>query len=810
MHSLWLDLRHGVRLLRRDPVFALTSVLALAVGIGVTSSIFSVVNSVLLRPLPYEEPDRLVIVWERSLERGLPHMYVSPPNYSDWRQQNSVFEEMAAFDTRLLFMNQDGDPLPVSGAEVSASLFATLGVTPALGRSFIEEDDRPDSEAVVILSQRIWRTHFGGDSGIVGEAIQLDNRSYRVVGVMPSGFDFPPPIVEEGIGQPSKADVWVPMAMDMQGGNRSAHFMTVIARLGSVVGLERAAADMTTLARRLELQYPDSNSDWDVTLVPLHEQVVGDVRTQLLVLLGAVAFVLLIACVNVANLLLARGTARQRELAVRAALGAGRARVIRQLLTESVLLAALGGAIGLALAFGGLRVLLRAAPQNVPRLSEAGLDLRVLGFAVVISLLTGILFGLAPVFQRSSLSISERLREGGRSQSESRAGGRLRSVFVVCQVALALMLLVGAGLFLQSFVRLRDVEKGFRPDHVLTMRLTLPRARYQEDDHRIAAYTELGQRIGDVAGVEAAGLISDIPLTSDREGTSFVFEGESDPPEGENRTINFATVTPGYFEAMGIRVLQGRDFDERDSPDGEPTIIVNEAFARVFLSQTDPYNRRVVVGGPRRIVGIIGDVRHATAREEPNPTAYLPYSQAPWSASMSVAVRTNGRTEAVRTAIHEELRRFDPGLPVYQVKTMGEVLAESIARELFSSFLMLVFSAIALLLAAVGIYGVISYSVSRRTQEAGLRMALGARPRDILRLVVGQGMRLVAIGVLAGLAAAFALVRTLRSLLFGVEATDPATFVSVVLMLVGVALVACYMPARRAARVDPMVALRWE
>jgi putative ABC transport system permease protein len=811
MEALWQDLRHGIRLLRRNPGFTAVAAGAPALGIGATSAIFSVVNSILLQPLPYESPQELVVVWEQSLERSLPTMYASPPNYQDWQSEGTALEAIGAYNEKRFFLDLDGETDALFGAEVTASLHHVLGVDPVGGRLFEPDDDVPGAAPVALLSHRLWQSRFGGDTDAIGQSIRIDGRLHTIAGVMPAGFEFPPPIIEEGTASTRQADIWIPFARDFRNGNRGAHFLTVIGRLRDDEAIARAQAEMRALASRLADQYPDSNEDWSVVLVPLEEQVVGEVRAQLLVLFGSVALVLLIACVNVANLLLAKGAARQRELAVRAALGAGRARLARQLLTESLLLSVLGGALGLVLAVVGLRFIVRMAPPNVPRLGEAGLDATVVLFTVAVSLLTGLFFGLVPALRRRSAELGQSLREGGRSGGEGRQGGRLRSTLVAAEVAMSLVLLVGAGLLIQSLVRLRTVDMGFEARNAVTMRVSLPETRYQEVSDRVAAFRSLEARLAALPAVEASGFIYDVPLAADRQGTGFVFEGEADPTPDMYRGANFSMVTPGYFDAMAIRLVSGRPFEDRDRSDSEEVLIVNETFARTYLPADDPFGRRLMVhGSARRIVGVVADVRHNTLREESTPTMYVPYAQVPWSGGLSMVVRSRTAGEALLTLLRAEVRRFDPALPVYDLKPMEAVLAASLGRERFATFTMGVFSLVALLLATVGIYGVISYSVSRRTHETGIRMALGAESSDVLRLVIGQGMRPVLVGAGLGLAASALLARTLGGLLYGVGATDPATLGAVVAILLAVSLSAIAVPARRATRVDPVVALRSE
>jgi putative ABC transport system permease protein len=809
MASLWQDVKLSVRMLRRNPGFGAIAVVTLALGIGGTSAIFSVVNGVLLRPFPFGDPDRLVVVWERNLNRGLPYMVVSPPNYADWRAQNNVFDEMGAFSRRRYILEGEAESSVVRGATVTAGMFSVVGVSPLFGRLFNGDDDREGGARVVLLSYGSWRNRFGADPDVVGSSIRLGGIPHTVVGVMPQGFEFPPPIVLEGAIPTEETELWVPFAMDMEGGNRSAHFMTVIARLKSGVDLRTADAEMNTIARRLQQEYPSSNAGWDVTLTPLDRQVLGDVSAQLMILLGAVGLVLLIACVNVANLLLARGTTRLKEFALRASLGAGRGRLIRQLTTESLGLSLMGGLAGLGVALWGAKALARLGPQDIPRLEGVGLDASVLGFTLLVSLLTGVLFGLAPAFQGASENLSQRLREAGRGQAESRGSSRLRSALVVAEVGLSLVLLVGAGLLIQSFVRLSGVDTGFDARDRLTLRITPLESRYPEDPHLVAAYTELERRLNSAPGIGAAGFINSIPLAVDRGGTSFTKEGETEAPPNENRSVNFAVVTPTYFQAMGVRLASGRQFSEADGPQVEPVVIVNDAFVRTHFPDQDPVGVRLGVHGQAfRIVGVVGGVRHNTLRHDPNPSIYVPYAQIPWSRSMSLVVR--GERDVALPAARGVIRQFDQTLPIYDVKPMEQILGESLARMRFSTTLMLAFAIVALLLAAVGIYGVIAYSVSRRTQEIGVRLAVGAEKSDVLQLVLGQGLRLVGIGILVGVAAALGLSRFLGSLVYGIGTTDVVTLIGVALLLVVVAVLACYVPARRAMRVDPVEALRYE
>jgi putative ABC transport system permease protein len=787
------------------------AVLALSVGIGATSAIFSVVHAVLLRPFPYDEPDRLVVVWETNLERGHRFMYASPPNFADWRDQNEVFDGIGGFNTGRYSLQTGDEPIPVQGAEITPGMLATLGVGPLFGRDLAPQDAVQGAAPVALISHRFWQARLGSDREWIGRTVRVDDEPVTIVGVMPPDFEFPPPIVESGTVQDRQSDVWLPFTSQLEGGNRRAHFMTVIGRLRQGVNHERAQEGMNLLAQGLAEAYPESNEGWEVSLVPLDEQVVGGVRSQILVLLGAVGFVLLIACINVSNLLLAKGMARGRELAVRSALGASRGRLLSLMLAESLVLALLAGALGLLLAYLGVGLLVQIAPGNLPRIGGAHLNLPVVGFALVVSLSAGALAGLAPALRRASVDLVGRLQEGGRGHIESRSGVRLRSALVAAEVGLSVVLLVGAGLLFQTLIRLRGVEAGFDPEGALVMQVTLPAARFEEPERRVSGYEELERRLGQVSGVQAAGFIYDVPLAADRQGTSFLFEGEPESTTGAVKGANFSIVTPGYFDALGIRVLRGRGFEVRDRSDVESVVVVNEALVATYLDPADPFGRRIVLhGSPRTIIGVVADVRHEALRDDPTPVAYLPYSQEPWTRSMSLVVRSQAGGAIQSGPVRDEVRRFDPGIPAYDVRAMAEIMSASIGRERFSSFILTVFSGVALLLAAIGIFSVVSYSVSRRTRETGVRIALGAVPRDILLMVVRQAMRPVWIGLGVGLVAAVVLARGLANLLFGVRTTDPFTLAAVILVLASISILACYLPARRATRVDPAIALRWE
>ena len=804
------DLRYGARLLWKNKGFTAVAVVALALGIGANSAIFSVVNTVLLRPLPYKEPERLVMVWEDDAKHGFPNDTPAAANYADWRDQNQVFEGMAAMADQSFNLTGSGDPERIDGKRVNANLFELLGVAPQHGRAFAAEEDRPGGNKVVILSHALWQRRFGSDAGLVGRTLTLNGEAHTVVGVMPAGFQFPD----------RQAELWVPIAFTQQeAANRGRHYLEVVARLKRGVTLEQARAEMSTIAARLQQQYPEQNTDLGASVVPLHEQLVGDIRPALLVLLGAVGFVLLVACANVANLLLARAAGRQKEIALRTALGASRLRLVRQFLTESVLLAALGGAVGLLLSVWGVTLLKSFIPENISQVKAIAVDARVLGFTVLVTLLTGLVFGLAPALQASRFNLNETLKEGGRDAAAARGGNRVRGLLVVAEVAVSLVLLVGAGLLINSFLRLRSVDPGFRTDNLLTMSVVLPQQKYPDHARRTAFYTDMIRRVEALPGVRSAAVTNWIPLVMQGDSIGVTIEGQPDPVPGQGKLPVLMTrvVSPHYFGTMGIPVLRGRGFEEgRDREDSPCVVVIGEAVARRYWPDEDPLTKRIVPGRPQtpedwcQVVGVVKDVRQTDLSAEPKPQMYLTYEQAGFFAPRHLVVKTEGDPLALAGTVRKTVWEVDRDQPVSNVSTMEGVLSESIARQRFSTLLLGVFAGVALVLAAVGIYGVMSYSMAQRTREIGIRMALGAQKRDVLKLAVGQGLKLVAVGVGIGLAGALALTRVMSSLLFGVSATDPLTLVTISLVLVAVALLASYIPARRAAKVDPLVALRYE
>jgi putative ABC transport system permease protein len=803
MQTLWQDLRYGARMLMKTPGFTAVAVITLALGIGANAAIFSVVNATLLRPLPFDDPDRLIKVTETKLPQ-FPEFSVSPGNFLDWKKQNTVFERLVATQDASLNLVDVGDPERLRVDRVTDGFFAMLGARPQLGRDFLPEEDQPERANVVILSHGLWQRRFGGDPNIVNRAITLSGRSYTVIGVAPAGFRF-------GDGG---AELWAPMAFTAeQAQQHGAHYVSAIGRLKPGATLAQARSEMSLIADRLAKQYPDANTGWNVKLTPLLEFTVRDIKPALLVLLGAVAFVLLIACANVANLLLARAAAREKEIAIRTSLGAGRARIARQLLTESVLLAAAGGAAGLVIAKWGMKLLLALAPENLPRMSDVSLDGRALAFTAALTLLTGIGFGIFPAWQASKPNLNETLKDAGRGSTDEGRRRLIRGALVVMEVALALVLLVGAGLLIKSFLRLRSVDPGFNPDNALTMGISLPQRKYPEENQKLAFYTQLLEKVAALPGVQAAGAVQVAPLSGDGFVLGFMIEGRPPYPAGDEPSTNYYSVSPGYFKAIGIPLLRGRLFTERDRKDTTRVVIINETMAKRFFPGEDPIGKRIhVTMGPvlyREIVGIVGDVKHDGLEEQTGAQTYEPYAQQPFS-GMTLIARTAGDPARLSGAIRGEVLKIDKEQPVSNIRTLKDFLSTAVAQQRFSVLLLGIFAAVAMTLACVGIYGVLSYSVTQRRREIGVRMALGAARRDVLRLVIGHAMLLTLTGVAIGLGAAFALTRAMSTLLFGVSATDPTTFGLIALLLVAVALLAALVPARRATKVDPMVALRVE
>ncbi|HEV7904513.1 MAG TPA: ABC transporter permease [Pyrinomonadaceae bacterium] len=820
MGTLWQDLRYGARMLWKNPGFTVVVVLALALGIGANTAIFSVVNAVLLRPLPFEQPEQLVLVWEThpfGRQLGYTHLPGSTANFTDLKQRSDVFSELAALDSWNTVLTGNNEPERLTGVKVSANLFTLLRMNPAQGRGFVADEDRPGNNRVVVVSHGLWQRRFGGDPSLVNKTLTLDGETYTVIGIMPEHASFP-----QNMGLPAyfdfeqKTDLWTPIALtDEETKNRGSHHIGVVGRLKPGVGIEQAQAQLSNIMSALEQEYPDDNKEWGMAVVSLHEQVVGKSRGAILILLGAVGFVLLIACANVANLLLARAASRQRELAIRTALGASRGRIMRQLLTESVLLALLGGVLGVWLAMWGVDLLIALSPGTIPRTAEIGIDNRVLGYTLLISLVTGVVFGLLPALQSSKPALNEMLKEGGRSGGGSPRRERARRLLVVSEVALALVLLISAGLLLKSFLRLQNVKPGFAPEGVLTAEIGLQEQKYK-DERRIADfYRQTIARVKTLPGVESVGAVSHLPLSGAEEIDGFTIEGRETLAAGLVQSADFRVIAPEYFQSLGIPLIRGRHFNEQDRADSTPVMIVDETFARRFFPGEDPLGKRINEQGSRwphsffTVVGIVGGVKHSQLNGEARPTMYLSYEQSGWT-SLTLTVRAAGDPNMLAAAVRREVLAVDKDQPVTKIAPMSEVFSKAVAPQRFNALLLNLFAAVAMILAVVGIYGVIAYTVAQRSHEMGIRIALGATRRDILRLVVGQAMLTTLLGVALGLAGAFALTRLMSSLLYEVSATDPAIFAGVALLLALVALLASYLPARRATKVDPMVALRYE
>jgi putative ABC transport system permease protein len=790
-------------MLAKRPGFTVVAVFTLALGIGANSAIFSVVNGVLLRPMTLEEPDRLIKIWETFLPGG--QGTVSVPNLRDWREQNTVFNGIAAYNFSSLNLGGQDSPERLSGAIVSTNFFDVVGVQPRLGRAFRAGEDEAGRNHVALLSHRLWQRAFGGDAGVVGKDVLLNGESYTVIGVMPPEFRFPSRLTE----------MWVPLVIPPDLVNkRDNHWMFTLARLKPDVGFERAREQMITIAKRLEQQYPDSQAGRSVFLIPLQEETVQGIRPALRALMFAVGFVLLIACANVANLLLARATSRRREIAVRTALGAGRLRLVRQLLTESLLLAAAGGALGLALAKWGVAALLVLAENFLPRANEVGLDWRVAAFTAALSLLTGIFFGLIPALQSSRVDLQSTLKEGAGAGSGAQTNW-LRGALVVGELAATLVLLIGSGLLIKSFIRLYETDLGFKAENVLTMSLALPQSKYPDAQAAAAFHQKLIERVASLPGARSAGVINYLPLQQWGFNGGIAIEGQGAYEPGRAPLAEFRAISPDYFRTMGVPLIRGRFFTAEDQGNSGPVVIVNQTLAQRYMPGQDPIGKRIrAIGNDwRTVVAVVGDVRQSGVTQAVRAEVFVPVTQAIWAPltqTMSLAMRADAEPEALIAAVRTAVREVDPAQPVFNVKTMEAVVADSISDRRLNMLLLGIFAAVALTLAVIGIYSVMSYTVSQSAREIGIRMALGARPMDVWKLVVGQGMVLTLVGVSLGVAGAFGLTRLMATLLYGVTATDPLTFAAVSALLALVALLACFVPARRATKVDPMVALRTE
>ena len=803
--NLWQDTRFGLRLIRKSPGFSAVVILTLAVGIGANTAIFSVVNAVMLRALPFKDPDRLVRLNESNPERGWPIFAASHPNFLDWHERNQSFAALAATTPASGNVGSAGEVEVVRGAAVTVDFLTVLGTAPLLGRNFLPEEDKPGgNNQVVILTYGSWQKRFAGDQQVVGKTLMLNDAPFTVIGVLPQSFAW---------GSSSDFEILLPLAPDPQR-SRSDHRLLVIGKLKEGVTREQALADMNGIASQLAEQFPDSNSGWSVSGQSFYDWLIPEqIRRSLLIFLGAVGFVLLIACSNVANLMLARANARQREISIRIALGASRMRIASQLLVESLSLALISGAAGLAIAQLAMKVLKAMNPGDVPRLDELSMDGRVLGFSLLISLLTGVLFGLAPSIHAARTNINEMLKEGGRSISGGKLRQRIRSSLVTIEVALSVALLVSAGLLLRSFWRLQDVNPGFKTDRLLTMRVNLPRNRYPENEKAWGFYKRFLEEVSAAPGVEAVAISSGVPLGGGNTATQIQVEGRAPETDGNKPSADWRIVSPGYFRAMGIP-LRGRDFEERDTQQAPPVTIISEEMARRYWPGEDPIGKPVTLfsfGSKTSIViGVAGDVRSVGLDSDPRPTVYISTEIAAMWNPMNLVIRTSGEPTSHTSAIRGALSQIDPNIPVYEIRSMDELLSSTLGSRRFTMFLLGAFAAVALLLACVGLFGVMAYLVSQRTHEIGVRLALGARPNDVFRLIIGHGMSLAAVGSVIGLGGAWAIGRFLETLLYQIKPTDAITLASAPVVLLLVAVAACYVPARRAMRVDPMVALRYE
>ncbi len=812
MHTLLKDLRYGFRMLLKNPGSTSVAVIALSLGIGANTAIFSVVNVVLLRPMQFKDPEHLVVVWQTQLSKGVQQERVSAADYKDWVDQNRVFDQIAAIRAQPAVLTGGELPERVETAVVSPAAFDLLGVKPVLGRAFLPEEDQAGRNRVAVISNGLWHRRFGGDSSVLGRSLIVDGASYAIVGVAPADFRL----------LDTPAELWMPYSpepKDLALNQRGFRTLKVIAHLRPGVSLEQAHADMRSIASRLEQQYADIDAGWSVKIVPLREQLVGDIRQTLWTLLGAVAFVLLIACANVANLLLVRAGSREKEVAIRTSLGADPWRLVRQLLTESVMLSVTSGVIGLLLAYWGVSILTRLGPADLARVGAISIDWRVLLFTFLVAVFTGILFGLAPAMASIKTDLNTVLKTSGRSTTGSRGRARLRNVLVVCEIACCVDLLIGAGLLIRSFVKLANVNPGFRPDRVLTMQIALPKARYSGLNVALF-YKQLIARLQTLPGVQLAGVARNLPLSGSDASLNFVIENAPSLPSAEQPRAKYRAASADYFAAMGIPLIRGRYFNQTDGEKTPGVVVINETMARRSWPNADPIGKRMKAGFDDSqwctVVGIVGDVKHRGLDAEINPEMYYHYLQVPAplmnfvEGTMTIVLRTNAEPASMTASVRNEVRNMDADQPIFNVKTMEDMLHDSVAQPRFRTLLFAVFAGLAVVLAATGLYGVIAYSVNQRINELGVRVALGATKGDVLKLIVGQGAQLAGIGVVIGLILAFAVMRIISKLLFGVDATDPVTFGGTAALILVVALAASYIPAIKAMKVDPVIALRYE
>jgi putative ABC transport system permease protein len=802
MDKLLQDIRYGIRSLWKRPGFTAVAIVTLALGIGANTAMFSAVNAVLLRPLSFPESERIVLVTGVNPQQGITDGATSVPDFADWQNQNQVFEQMAGFVTGVSWLGNNEELERVRGTGATADFFPLFKTNAMLGRTLQADDSQKGRDSVVVLSYGLWQRRFGSDPNVVGSQVKIGGEITSVVGVMPPGFDYP-----------ARSELWVPFPIDAAAERRYNRYLGVITRLKPGVTLEQAQAQMDTINQRLAQTYGETNTSWGVRLATLQERMVGGTRASLLLLLGAVALVLLIACANVANLLLARATSRQKEIAVRTALGASRWRIMRQLLTESVLLSTVGGALGLLLSLWLTKLLIAVSPPNTPRFEEIRPDTRVFLFTLALAVITGLVFGLVPAVQASRINLNERLKEGGRTGAGA-SHNRIRSMMMVSEVALSFVLLVGAGLLIKSLMRLREVTPGFNPTNVLSVRVGILGGKYPKGEPRVQMLRQIVEHIKSLPGVQSAGAVLSLPLGGDtfNLGRGYIREGRPATPE-ESGNAAYLAATPEYFHALQIPLVAGRPFTDQDTEQSPKVLIVNESMARQLWPGESPVGKRITVWPdetfPREIVGVVGDTKPSLDTPA-GSQMYVPYAQDSNWTGMSLVIRTNGEPTSLTGAVRNEIRSLDKGIPVFNVKTMDDVLALSVGPRRTPMLLLSTFAGVALLLAMIGIYGVTAYRVTQRTQEIGIRMALGAQMSDVVKLILKGGMTLALIGIAVGLTGAFALTRLMSSFLFAVRPTDLVTFVIVSMCLLATALIACYLPARRATKVDPLVALRYE
>ncbi|MGH9929524.1 MAG: ABC transporter permease [Pyrinomonadaceae bacterium] len=818
MEVFWRDTIYGLRVMRQSPGFITIAILALALGVGANTAIFSVVNAILLHPINYENPDRLMMVWEKSAKRGFGEFPTSLPNFTDLRTNNKSFEDLGAFADSNFNLTGGDQPERVIGIRTSASLLTLIGSRPLIGRLFLAGEDQPQASRVLILSHHLWQRSFGANQNLVGKTVALNGESYTVIGVMPPDFKFPPSfsatVASSQYAMPH-ADLWVPLSSDAVPIAREVRYLFMIGRLKAGVTPEAAQAELNVIASGLQKEYPGTNADMEVDIIPLRQQVTGDIRLALIVLFGAVGCVLLIACANVANLLLAKASGRQKEVAIRMAMGANRLRIIRQLLTESLFLSLSGGLLGSLLAVLVLRQLVIFSPANVSLPDNIGIDYQVFAFTLMLSLLTSLIFGLAPALQASKSDLNETLKEGGRGSSGGSKQNRLRGLLVITEVALALILLIGSGLMIKSFMRLQNINPGFSPENLITLEIQLPQNKYAEKERQTAFQRQLVQHISDIPNVKSAATVDNLPFSGNESNVGLAIEGQPPLSATQRPRAFLRNASENYFQAMNIPLRQGRTFVDNDNANAPGVAIINETAARRFWPNEDPIGKRLKRGAADSknpwlmVVGIVGPVSHTALEVASQPELYLPFQQNP-EANLTLVAKTNSDPRSYTNAVRREVAALDKDLPVSNLRFMDDIIAKSVAQPRVYALLLGIFAGLALILAAIGIYGVMAYSVTLRTREVGIRMALGAQPGDVLKLIIKQGMALALAGLITGLVISFALTRVLASQLYGVSSTDPSTFAAISLLLMLVALIACFIPALRATKVDPLIAVRHE